>query len=177
VAWHLAGRNPDRVTRAAILNAPHPATLWGYARRHPSQLLKSWYVAFFQIPLLPELGLSAADFFMLRRTLRRTSRQHAFAAEDWPAYRAAWAQARALTASLNWYRALRLYAGSLPLTRIQPPVRIIWGDRDAFLDRGLAEAGAALCDQAKIILLPDATHWLHHEDPDTVNRLLIEFLT
>jgi pimeloyl-ACP methyl ester carboxylesterase len=73
VAWHLAGRNPDRVTRAAILNAPHPATLWRHARRHPAQLRKSWYVAFFQMPLVPELGLRTADFFMLRRTLRRTS--------------------------------------------------------------------------------------------------------
>ena len=37
VAWHLAGRNPERVSRAAILNAPHPATLGRYARRHPRQ--------------------------------------------------------------------------------------------------------------------------------------------
>jgi pimeloyl-ACP methyl ester carboxylesterase len=50
VAWHLAARSPERVTRAAILNAPHPATLWRYARRHPSQLAKSWYVAYFQLP-------------------------------------------------------------------------------------------------------------------------------
>src|SRR5207302_5776461 len=59
VAWHLAGRNPERITRAAILNAPHPATLWRYANRHPGQILKRWYVAYFQLPLLPELSLLA----------------------------------------------------------------------------------------------------------------------
>jgi pimeloyl-ACP methyl ester carboxylesterase len=77
---------------------------------------------------------------------------------------------------LNWYRALRHDARSLPPTRIWVPVRVIWGDRDAFLDKGLAEAGAALCDDAEIIHLPDATHWLQHEEPEAVNRLLLEFL-
>jgi len=55
-------------------------------------------------------------------------------------------------------------------------VRVIWGDRDAFLDRGLAEAGAALCDSREVFHLPRATHWVQHEDPAEVNRLLLDFL-
>src|SRR5687768_9879381 len=54
LAWHLAGRDPERIERAAILNAPHPGTMRDYARAHPSQMAKSWYVAFFQLPALPE---------------------------------------------------------------------------------------------------------------------------
>lgn len=176
VAWHLAARNPERIGRAAILNAPHPASLWRYARGHPSQLLKSWYMAYFQLPLLPELGLSAGGFWGLRRALRRTSRPGAFTSEDFRRYREAWAQPGALTAMLNWYRALRPSAGSAASARIRVPVRLIWGHRDAFLDRGLAEAGAALCASAEIIHLPEAGHWLHHEEPHQVNRLLAEFL-
>jgi pimeloyl-ACP methyl ester carboxylesterase len=172
VAWHLAGRNPERVSRAVILNAPHPATLWRYARRHPGQLLKSWYVAYFQLPLLPELSLCAGNFAVLRRTLIRTSRKDAFCTADWPTYRAAWAQPGALGAMLNWYRALR----HMPPTRIHAPVRVIWGDRDRFLNRGLAEAGLALCDRSEVFHLRDATHWVQHEAVDAVNRLLIEFL-
>jgi pimeloyl-ACP methyl ester carboxylesterase len=176
VAWHLAARNPDRISRAAILNAPHPATLWHYARGHPNQLLKSWYVAYFQLPVLPELGLRAGEFRGLRRALRRTSRPGTFTGEDLRHYREAWAQPGALTAMLNWYRALPLSPRSAAPRRVQVPVRVIWGDRDAFLDRGLAEAGAALCDSAEIIRLPEANHWFHHEEPDRVNRLLAEFL-
>jgi len=176
VAWHLAARNPERVSRAAILNAPHPSTLWPYARSHPSQLLKSWYVAGFQLPLLPELALRAGNFRVLRRTLIRTSRTGAFAAADWPIYRAAWAQPDALGAMLNWYRALRHRSGRLPPTRSRVPVRVIWGDRDAFLNRGLAEAGLALCDRGEIFRLRDATHWVQHEEPDAINRMLIDFL-
>jgi pimeloyl-ACP methyl ester carboxylesterase len=176
VAWHLAARNPERASRAAILNAPHPATLWRYARSHPSQLRKSWYVAGFQLPVLPELALRAGNFAMLRRALIRSSRNDAFAAADWPIYRRAWAQPGALGAMLNWYRALRHGVRALPATRIRVPVRVIWGERDAFLDRGLADAGIALCDRGEIFYLPDATHWVQHEEPDRVNRLLIEFL-
>ena len=177
VAWHLAGRNPERVRRAVILNAPHPAILGNFARSHPSQLLKSWYVGFFQMPVLPEQTLAAGNFFMLQRTLRRTSRPGAFAGTDWPIYHTAWGRPGALTGGLNWYRALRLYVGASCPARIRVPVRVIWGDRDAFLDRRLAEAGAALCDAGDVIHLPEATHWLQHEEPEAVNRLLIEFVT
>jgi epoxide hydrolase 4 len=176
VAWHLAAHHSERVSRMAVLNAPHPATLWRYARTHPSQLLKSWYVAYFQMPRLPELSLRAGNFWVLRRSLIRSSRQCAFSALDWPIYRAAWAQPGALGAMLNWYRALPQDARSPPLPRIRVPVRVIWGDRDAFLDRDLVEAGLALCDEGELFRLPDATHWLQHEESDVVNRQLIEFL-
>jgi pimeloyl-ACP methyl ester carboxylesterase len=56
------------------------------------------------------------------------------------------------------------------------PVRIIWGDRDVALDPDLAEAGMALCDEAEVFHLPHATHWLQHDEPEAVNRLLLEFL-
>ena len=176
VAWHLAARNPERISRAVILNAPHPATLWRYARGHPTQLLKSWYVACFQLPLLPELALRAGGFWVLRRTLVRTARKDAFPAADWPIYREAWAQPGALGAMLNWYRALPGYARSLPPARIRVPVRVIWGGRDAFLDRGLAEAGIALCERGEVFHRPHATHWVQHEEPERVNRMLIDFL-
>ena len=175
VAWQVAARFPERVSRAAILNAPHPATLWPYARRHPSQLAKSWYVAFFQLPALPESALRAGGFWVLQRVLRRTSRPGTFSRPDFANYRDAWAQPGAMTATLNWYRALRL-AVPPPAVRIRMPVRVIWGDCDAFLDSGLAEAGAALCDDGEVFHLPGATHWVQHEEAAEVNRLLIQFL-
>jgi epoxide hydrolase 4 len=53
---------------------------------------------------------------------------------------------------------------------------VLWGDKDSFLDGGRAEACAALCDRAEVFHLADATHWVQHEEAETVNRLLIEFL-
>ncbi len=176
VAWHLAARHPQHIERAAMLNAPHPAVLRQYLLRHPPQMAKSWYMALFQMPGLPEAILRAADFALLARTLRRTSRPGTFGADDLTPYREAWAQPGALTAMLNWYRALRHDAWGLAVPRIRVPVRVIWGDRDAFLSRGLVEAGAALCDRSDSFHLPTATHWVQHEEADAVNHLLIDFL-
>ncbi len=53
LAWHLAARNPERIERAAVLNGPHPATVWGHTLASPSQAVKGWYVAFFQMPMVP----------------------------------------------------------------------------------------------------------------------------
>lgn len=176
VAWHLAARSPERITRVAILNAPHPATLRQYAVRHPRQLAKSWYVAWFQLPLLPELSLHAGNFWILERVLRQTSPAGTFSAGDLDAYREAWRRRGALTGALNWYRALRRRGGAPPPSPIRTRVRVIWGERDAFLESGLAEAGLALSENGEIVRLPRVGHWLQHEAADEVNRLLLEFL-
>ena len=177
LAWHVTARNPDRIERAVILNGPYLAATRGYARSHPGQMLKSWYVGLFQVPWLPERLLSAADFAWLRRALIRTSLPGAFQADDLERYREAWAQPGALTAMLNWYRALPLQARSLRAERIRVPVRVIWGDRDPWLQRGIAEASLALCERGEVFHLPDATHWVQHDKPAEVNRLMVEFLS
>jgi pimeloyl-ACP methyl ester carboxylesterase len=84
LAWHLAARAPDRIARAAILNAPHPAAMGAFVRRHSSQLARSWY--------------------------------------------------------------------------------------------RLAEASLAWCDRGEVVHLSRASHWVQHEEPEEVNRLLLGFL-
>ncbi len=175
VAWQLAARAPGRIERAAILNAPHPATLLPHALGHPGQLLKSAYVVFFQMPLVPEWTLGANGHAALARALTLSSRPGTFAEADLARYREAWSQPGALTAMLNWYRAV---AVSRPASqaRIRMPVRIIWGDRDTALDRQLADEGAARCDHAEVFHIAEATHWVQHEEAARVNALLLEFL-
>ncbi|WP_162630174.1 alpha/beta fold hydrolase [Azospirillum ramasamyi] len=56
------------------------------------------------------------------------------------------------------------------------PTLIVWGDRDAFLDRSLAEDAAAPCDTVQVSHLTQASHWVQHEEPEAVNRLLADFL-
>jgi pimeloyl-ACP methyl ester carboxylesterase len=55
-------------------------------------------------------------------------------------------------------------------------VRVVWGDRDDTLGPGLAEAGLSLCGGGEAFHLPRATHWVQHEEPERVNRLLLDFL-
>ena len=176
VAWHLAMHHAVHIERAAILTAPHPATLLRYSMRNPLQLFRSAYVGLFQLPLAPELMLRANQYQALRWALTNTSRPGTFTPEDIATYREAWAEQGALTGMLNWYRALLLPTASKPPARITVPVRVLWGDRDSALDRGLAEEAITWCDKGEAIHLPRATHWLHHEESAQVNAMLLEFL-
>lgn len=173
VAWHLAARNPERVDRLAILNAPHPATLLGYALTHPFQLARSAYVGFFQLPVLPEALLGAHGFALLRASLTRTSKPGTFDDALLGAYRDAWSQPGAVASMLHWYRALAL---ARPLsTPVTAPTLILWGSQDTALEPGLADEALRYCAQGHLTRLPDGTHWLHHEQPVRVAAELCDF--
>ncbi|MBB1600429.1 alpha/beta fold hydrolase [Variovorax sp. UMC13] len=174
VAWHLAARDPRRVQGVCILNAPHPASLGGFTLAHPTQLLRSTHVGFFQIPGVPEWLLAARDHALLQRALTGSSRPGTFDEALLAAYGRAWAEDGALTGMLNWYRALvlaRPIAGT-----IEVPVQVIWGDRDRALEAGLAEAALRFCRQGMCLHLPQASHWVHHEEPERVGACATEFL-
>ncbi|WP_426060944.1 alpha/beta fold hydrolase [Hymenobacter sp. B1770] len=176
VVWHLAAHHPDRISRAIILNVPHPQVLSRAMRRKPGQLLKSWYVFFFQLPWVPEALVRLRGWWMGRKALRGTSRRGTFSDDDLALYRAAWAQPRAMRSMINWYRAAGRFARRLSkVGRIGVPVRIIWGEKDAFLKAELARESLAFCDDAELTYLR-ATHWVQHERAEEVNELLLEFL-
>ncbi|MBI4927725.1 MAG: alpha/beta fold hydrolase, partial [Anaerolineae bacterium] len=134
VAWHTAIHCPQRVQKLAILNVPHPDVMVSTLRSSFTQLLKSWYIFFFQIPALPEMLLRANDYAGLKRMLL-SSGKHApgqtptFTAQDLQAYRDAWAQPGALTAMINWYRAaFRAGARTRPgVRRVSVPTLMLWG--------------------------------------------------
>jgi pimeloyl-ACP methyl ester carboxylesterase len=182
VAWYLAANRPDVVERAAILNAPHGDAFLAALRHDGAQRRRSAYMAFLQLPWLPEALLRARGFRRLERTLVDSARPGAFDEADLAEYRAAWREPHALTGMLDWYRAMRharrevLASGQRPRKPVEIPLRLVWGDRDRFLLPALAEASLARCARGELFRLPEATHWLHHEEPERVNELLVEFL-
>ncbi|MGA0596929.1 alpha/beta fold hydrolase [Enterovirga sp. CN4-39] len=175
VAWWVAAAHPQRIERLAIANAPHPDVVWPFIRRHPTQLLRSYYVALFQMPGLAERLLAAGDYRALRRALTATSRRGTFSDEDLDRYREAWSQPGAITAMLNWYRAL-VQRKTPPVGRVRAPTRIFWGKRDGALASGLAKASLAMCDAGAITWFPDASHWVQHEEHLSVSAGLLSHL-
>lgn len=175
VAWSTALRHPERIARLAIVNVPHPSVLRRFLNTRPRQMLRSWYIFFFQIPWLPETFFSAFDFYFARRALRRSSRPGTFSAEDLAQYRAAWSQPGALTAMINWYRAAVRYRTRFADSTVRVPTRILWGERDKFLISEMARASLRHCTDGELFPFPDATHWLPHEEPARVSELLVEF--
>ena len=175
VAWYLAAHYPGRVARATIMNVPHPAVVAPNIWRVPGQLARSWYIAFFQLPGLPERLIRRRNWRFGSQSLQGTSRPGTFSAAEVARYKVAWAQPGALTAMLNWYRALRV-PSEAPWPRIQPPVQIIWGKKDAFLDARLARFSLQACAHGQLHYFPNATHWVQLEEAAAVNELLLTFL-
>lgn len=177
VAWWLALKYPARVARMVIINVPHGAVLMKHLRRNLAQMRKSWYMFFFQIPYLPETLIRMQNCNMLARALKKSSCVGTFTNYDLNIYRQAWAQPKALTSMLNWYRAVMQKPPTRPDNiRITVPTLLIWGARDRFLGRELAQPSIDLCDDGRLVFFEEATHWVQHEEAQRVNELIDTFL-
>ena len=175
VAWSAALLHPQRISKLAVLNVPHPSVMRKFLSTRPRQLLRSWYMFFFQLPWLPEIFFSAFNFRIVSRSLLRSSRPGTFSTEDLAQYRAAWSQPGALTGMINWYRALFRARVKFSDNIVRVPTRILWGDRDAFLLAEMARESLRYCTNAELFTFANATHWLQHEEAARVSELLIDF--
>jgi epoxide hydrolase 4 len=60
--------------------------------------------------------------------------------------------------------------------RITVPTLMLWGVNDLALRRELAQPSIDLCDDGRLVFFEDASHWVHHEEPERVNELIVAFL-
>ena len=174
-AWWTVTRSPEKIRKLAVLNCPHPAIWRDAMDNDPVQRKASWYVRAMQIPWLPEALMRSGNCRALVTALRGGRAPVSDAEIE--RYREAWRQPGALTAMINWYRAIRrrTFAPIAPGS-IATPVQIIWGRNDPYALPALAEASKRLCADARLTFLPDATHWVAHDEPERVNAILLEFL-
>jgi pimeloyl-ACP methyl ester carboxylesterase len=189
IAWEVAIRHPERVERLAVLNAPNPGR-FQHELGSPSQLRKSWYVFFFQTPRAPEAAIRAGDFRAISRLLRDDPVDpNAFDAVDIERYKDALSKPGALTAAINYYRALarenplgtlkRAITGgrSRPPAhrRVRVPTLLLWGEEDSALSVSLTEGLDPWVEDLRVERLY-ASHWVQADAPDEVNGLLVDFL-
>lgn len=171
VAWYLAGRHPDRVSSLTALSVPHPEA-FVRAMARSGQAARSWYMAAFQVPGLPELVLSRRGGEAMRTALMGTGLGAAGATR----YAARAVDRAAMRGPLNWYRALpfglRDRAG-----RVGVPTLFLWGDRDGFVTRTAAElCGRYVDGPYRFEVLDGASHWLPEETPERVADLILRHL-
>ena len=177
VAWELAAHHPEVVERLVAINSPHPERFLS-GLRSVGQLRKSWYMAAYQLPTLPEAWFRSRDFSILREALRDGAGPNSFTSADIERYVDAASRPGALTAQINYYRALpRLMLREPNRTRkIDVPVLVVWGDRDRYMSVEMAEPDRALVPNLRVERLPDASHWPHLDEPERVNELILEFV-
>jgi pimeloyl-ACP methyl ester carboxylesterase len=179
VAWMTAMAHPEAVERLAILNVPHPRRMLEALRRPSPQLARSWYMFFFQLPWLPEQLVRADDWRAFRYGFEHDARPGAFTPADIERYREAWSQPGAASAMINYYRAALRRPPSRRaggLARVQASTLVIWGERDRYLGTELAEPDRADVPRLeRVVRLPEASHWVQHDEPERVSELLIGF--
>ena len=184
VAWQTAIDRPDVVDRLAVLNAPHPSAYERALRQSLTQLRKSWYVAYFQLPVIPELGLGWNDYAVLDRLLGDGPvRPDAFTETDIQRYKQALGRPGARRAALNYYRALARRNARLTLTQggvgdlpVRVPTLLVWGQQDDALDISLTTGLDEWVDDIRIERLPEASHWVQFDAPEQVSALLVDYL-
>ena len=131
---------------------------------------------FFQLPVLPETLLRAHGFAALRWPFRADPRRNgAYTPEDIEGIVRAASVPGALTAMVDWYRAM---LRRRPHKRWQPiaaPVQLIWGERDRYLGADLAEPDPRWVPDQRLLRIAGASHWVQADAPEQVNATLLEF--
>jgi pimeloyl-ACP methyl ester carboxylesterase len=168
VSWVLATSSPERLNRLVIANVPHPVVMQRFLRKNFSQLRKSWYAFFFKIPKLPEWYVQRKKWKMLISAMSKRLSE-----EERDQYREAWAQENAMTSMINWYRAMSIRSKSAQSPQITVPTLILWGKKDPHLSYKMAQLSADVCENGKLITFEEASHWVHQDESDRFNELMI----
>lgn len=189
VAWNVAATEAHRMQRLVIINSPHPGTFLRELMHSPAQQAASAYMNALAQPGA-EVRLAANDF----------QKMWGFFSSEWAGpmpetwltpevkqqYRDVWSLG--LTGGLNYYRASPLrppteanaavQAVTLPpeLLRVDLPTLVIWGEQDRALLPSLLDGLETYVPQLQVARLPDASHWVIHEQPDRVCALISDFL-
>ncbi len=178
VAWDTAMNHPEVVDRLAILNAAHPRKL-SEGLHHPAQLRKSWYFFFFDLPELPGECCARQPLALLPALpARRPPGPHA--GGDRSAISRRVKTPGAATGMINnYYRSSVRQSQKKAEEALRPinaPTLVIWGERDRYLGPDLAEPDHDdVPNLDRVERLPDASHWVHHDEAERVTQLLADF--
>jgi pimeloyl-ACP methyl ester carboxylesterase len=171
VGWELAGRHPDRVRTLTALSVPHPKAMQEAAFRS-TQLARSWYMAFYQLPLVPEALFKAAGAERVARSLEGQGLEPGTARR----FAARITRPADCTGPVNWYRAIPFAPRPAP-PAVTVPTLYVYGARDRYLTRAAAERTAGhVAGPYRFEVLEGRSHWLPTGAPDAVSKLILEHL-
>ncbi len=179
-AWMFAIRRVRPLQRLVIMNVPHPACM-RRELRSLRQLRKSWYLFFFQIPWLPEKLLCARGAKAVGDAFTKSAVDPTrFPDEVTDVYRSAALRPGAMRSMINYYRALFRggragVAEELPV--IDTPTLLIWGLEDVALSKETTDGTNDHVSDLTMRFLPDVSHWVQQEAPETVNAMLLAWLS
>jgi pimeloyl-ACP methyl ester carboxylesterase len=171
VAWTLAAWHPDRVRSLTAVSVPHPAAYTVAYRVDPEQKERSAYIRLFWQTGKAEDVLLADDARRLRRMLRGDG-DTGIPEEAIDGYVAVLSAPGALTAALNWYRAM---SSDIRVDKVDVPTTYVWSDGDVAIGRTAAEACPEfVTGDYRFVYLPGVTHWIPEQAPEQLAAAILD---
>lgn len=192
IAWPLVAFHGHLFEKLVIINAAHPSTFTREMINNPQQRACSDYIHQL-IEGNAEEMVSRDDFAFLKSMLTDHSGSSVLADEIMQIYQANWAKPGVLTGMLNYYRAMPQLAPresqssrpvvdvslpkmKIPNIQIKVPTLVLWGLNDKAFVASVLDGLDEYVEQLKVVRFADASHWLHHEQPEAVNREIKGFI-
>jgi len=172
VAWYCAMWHPRRLRTMTSLATPHP-TAFARSLVVSAQLIRSLYFLLFQLPALPEWLTSSTSG---RRRFRKTLIASGLQPEKVDAYLAVLDEPGAMTAALNWYRAVPFTPASRQGS-VRVPTMYVYATRDFALGSKAADLTGRYVSGPYRYERLDVTHWIPEQVPDIVTRLILEHVS
>ena len=185
LAWEVALRYPQRVSRLVVANAPPWAALMFSLATMPEQRAASGY--------MDRLKANSAESRLLAdnaNTLWQVSMaplvaKGAYSDEHKDRFIQCWQTPGSLTGFLNWYRANvpefdEIDVGEFrpkPANQINTPTLLLWGEHERAFTPSLLNIIPDYAPQVEIRHIADANHWIHLEQPNTFFELVQNFVT
>ena len=188
ISWPAALRKDPRLTRLAIINAPHPVVFQKSLIEDPGQRAASQYISAFRSRMFEKAVENMGYEALFEKSFSRHVDLALIPDAERAQYIAEWSEPGGLTAMLNWYRASKVMVPppgvslSLPdwvlnaFPKVEVPTLVIWGMQDKALLPLQLDGLDALVEDLTIIRLHDAGHFAPWEAPDQVAAALGLFL-
>ena len=179
IAWYFAIREVRPLSKLVICNVPHPAAAAENAGW--SQLKKSWYILFFQIPGLPEWLISQRGPAVGQAIQDSSSRPEMYSSDVLALYSQNAVRSGGLKAMINYYRQLIFGGGAkrqkdLGFPIIQTPTLMCWGEDDLALTKETTYGTDKWVKDFTIRYLPRISHWVQQDAPVEVNAMIKAFI-
>jgi pimeloyl-ACP methyl ester carboxylesterase len=167
VGWLVAAQHPDLVRTWTAVSVPHPASFMR-ALATPQQALRSWYMAAFQLPWLPE-GLAQTPLF--DRWLRGSGMTEG----DVARFRTEMVEDGAFHYALMWYRAMLFPERQKVPTRVRVPTTFVWSDGDLAVSRAAEQGNEKLVEAPyRYVELSGVSHWIPTEAPEALAEAVLD---
>ncbi len=182
ITYAVAAVHSDRLLSATTIAVPYLKRILPGLLQVPVQVKNSWYILFFQLPLLSNATVEANDFAFLEKLYENWSPGWQADTKYLTKLKEIFRQPGVIQAALSYYRSLpdilsdkgRESIRTLS-SAIGAPLLAITGEKDGCLDTRLYDVIMRQEDfpgGLKIERIAGAGHFVQQENPSVVNELL-----